>query len=70
MDRIVQKAIDIVLQAIYEPYFETLNRSFGFRSNKGTYDAIAAILSTKTSGMRTAIERDGEAAYDSVDKMF
>lgn len=68
MDRIVQKAIDMVLTAIYEPYFEINNRSFGFRPNKGVHDAMAALLSKKTNGMRTAIEGDIEAAYDTVNK--
>lgn len=66
MDRVVQKAIQMVLEAIYEPYFETMNRSFGFRSNKGTLDAITAITSKKTNGMRTAIEGDIQAAYDKI----
>ena len=67
-DRMVQKAIELVLQAIYEPVFESLNRSFGFRPNKGCHDALAALLSKKTNGMRTAIEGDVEAAYDTVNK--
>lgn len=68
MDRIVQKAIDIVLQAIYEPYFDVINRSFGFRANKGTLDAMIALSSTATSGMKTAIEGDIEAAYDTANR--
>lgn len=68
MDKVVQKAINLVLEAIYEPYFEKMNRSFGFRPNKGTLDAITAILSTSTTGMKTAIEGDIEAAYDTVKK--
>jgi retron-type reverse transcriptase len=68
MDRLVQKAIQLVLEAIYEPYFESMNRSFGFRANKGTLDAITALTSKKTNGMRTAIEGDIQAAYDTVNK--
>jgi len=68
MDRIVQKAINMILESIYEPYFESTNRSFAFRPNKGTLDAMTALLSTKTSGMKTAIEGDIEAAYDTVKK--
>ena len=33
MDRIIQKAILMILESIYEPYFERLNRSFGFKPN-------------------------------------
>jgi len=40
MDRVVQEAIKMVLTAIWEPYFEVMNRSFGFRPNKSTGDAI------------------------------
>jgi retron-type reverse transcriptase len=49
-----------------------MNRSFGFRPNKGTLDAITALIpiptSTATAGMRTALEGDQkiEAAYDTV----
>jgi retron-type reverse transcriptase len=68
IDKLVQKAIEMVLQAIYEPYFETTNRSFGFRSNKGTQDAMIALTTKETNGMRTAIEGDIEAAFDTVDK--
>nr|ANQ46367.1 hypothetical protein [Tetrabaena socialis] len=67
-DRLVQKAIELVLQAIYEPYFESMNRSFGYRSNKSTLDALAAVLSTSTTGMRTAVEGDVEGAFDNVDR--
>lgn len=68
MDRIVQKAIALVLEAIYEPYFEKMNRSFGFRPNKGVHDAITALTSKYNTGMKTAIEGDIEAAFDSINK--
>jgi len=68
-DKLVQKAIEMTLISIYEPYFERRNRSFGFRPNKGCHDALVAILKNKeTNGMRTAVEGDIEAAYDSVDR--
>lgn len=70
MDRIVQKAITLVLEAIYEPYFESLNTSFGFRPNKGVHDAIAALTTQYTNGMKTAVEGDIEAAYDTVDRQI
>jgi retron-type reverse transcriptase len=68
LDRIVQKAISFILYSLYEPEFELLNRSFGFRPNKGVHDAIIACTSTYSSGKVTAIEGDIEAAYDTVDK--
>jgi retron-type reverse transcriptase len=68
-DRIVQKAIELVLQSIYEPVFEKMNRSFGFRPNVGTHDALSALTSRyTTNGMRTAVEGDVEAAYDTVNR--
>lgn len=68
MDRVVQKAIELILQSIYEPLFERTNKSFGFRPNKGTHDAMFALLNKDSNGMRTAIEGDIESAYDTVDK--
>lgn len=58
----------MVLEAIYEPYFDTLNRSFGFIPNKGVHDAITTITSNYTNGIRIAIEGNVEAAYDTVSK--
>lgn len=68
MDRVVQKSIELVLQSVYEPEFDLLNRSFGFRPNKGVHNAMVALRSYKTNGMRRAIEGDIESAYDTVDK--
>lgn len=68
LDRVVQKAITMALEAIYEPEFELLNRSFGFRPNKSTHDAIIALTSLYSSGKTTAIEGDIQAAYDTIKK--
>lgn len=68
MDRVVQEAIKMVLHAIWEPDFEIMNRSFGFRPNKSCGDAITAITSTKSQGLFSAVEGDIEAAYDAVPK--
>lgn len=70
MDRVVQEAIKMVLQAILEPHFEVLNRSFGFRPNKSCGDAIAALTSQKLQGLFMAIEGAGaiQGAYDMVGK--
>lgn len=68
MDRVVQEAIKMVLHAIWEPYFEILNRSFGFRPNKSCGDAIVAITSQKSQGLFHAIEGDIQSAYDKVGK--
>lgn len=68
MDKVIQKAIELILHSIYEPKFEVTNRSFGFRPNKGTHDAMIALTSRITNGMRTAVEGDIQAAYDTVDR--
>lgn len=68
IDRVVQSAIKIVLEAIYEPWFEKTNRSFGFRSNKGCHDAISTLTAPHTKIARFAIEGDFKKAYDSVNK--
>jgi len=68
MDRVVQEAIKMALYAIWEPDFEKLNRSFGFRPRKTCHDAIAAISSSATTGYFRAIEGDTQEAYDRVEK--
>jgi retron-type reverse transcriptase len=68
LDRVVQEAIKMSLHAIWEPYFEKRNRSFGFRPNKSSHDAITALKSNYTTGLFTAIEGDIQGAYDNVNK--
>lgn len=66
MDRVVQEAIKMVLVAIWEPYFEVVNRSF--RPNKSCGDAMIALTSLKTQGLFYAIEGDIKGGYDNVPK--
>lgn len=68
MDKVVQAAITMVLEAIYEPWFEKTNRSFGFRPSKGVHDAIFCITSYNARGLHTAIEGDIKSAYDKVNR--
>lgn len=68
MDRVVQAAILRVLEAIYEPWFEKLNRSFGFRPNKGCHDAIFNLTRQENRGLFMTIEGDIKGAYDNVKK--
>ena len=68
LDRVVQEAIKMVLYAIWEPDFERMNRSFGFRPNKACHDAICALKSNYACGLFRAIEGDIQGAYDNVDK--
>jgi len=66
MDRVVQESIRFVLEAIYEPYFEKRNRSFGFRPAKGCHDNIYCLTRSSNNGFYTAIEGDVKSAYDKV----
>lgn len=68
MDRVVQCSIKMVLEAIYEPWFEASNCSFGFRPHKGVHDAIWSIAHSKNNGLNYAIEGDIKSAYDKVSK--
>lgn len=68
MDRVVQASILRLLEAIYEPWFEKRNRSFGFRPNKGVHDAIYSIIRQENKGLFMAIEGDIKGAYDNVKK--
>lgn len=45
-----------------------MNRSFGFRPNKSTGDAITALTSLRSQGLYMAIEGDIQGAYDNVPK--
>lgn len=68
MDRVVQEALNTVLMAIYEPYFEKRNCSFGFRPNKGVHDAIVSLTGGNANGLCMAIEGDIKSAYDKVNR--
>ncbi len=68
MDRLVQEVIKMVLIAIWEPDFERMNRSFGFRPNKSCHDAFAALKSNHTIGLTKALEGDISGAYDNIRK--
>lgn len=65
-DRIVQEAIRIILEAIYEPIFEQDNFNFGFRPGYGCHHPILKIK-REGPGLSIAIEGDIEGAYDNVD---
>ena len=68
MAKVVQKAIYMVLEAIYEPWFDKTNRSFGFRPHKGCHEAIYCLTNKRNIGMIYAIESDIEGAYNKVKK--
>jgi group II intron reverse transcriptase/maturase len=64
-DKIVQASIRLVLESIYEPYFEYLNSNYGFRPKKGTTTAIESIKLNARSA-RYGLEADIKGAYDNV----
>ena len=63
-DKIIQKGIEIILSAIYEPTFSEY--SHGFRKGLSCHSALRSIRTT-WSGMKWAIEGDIEGCYDNVD---
>jgi retron-type reverse transcriptase len=66
-DKLVQESLRMILEAIYEPVFQNMNCSFGFRASTGVHNAIYEIkLQNNTSSMTTAIEGDIENAYPSL----
>lgn len=64
-DRIVQEAIRLVLDSIYEPVFECHNFNYGFRPGKSCHDAIEKLKKVGTA-CDYAIEGDIKGAFDNV----
>ncbi|MBP2707460.1 group II intron reverse transcriptase/maturase [Microbispora sp. RL4-1S] len=63
-DRVVQAALKLVLEPIFEADF--LPVSYGFRPRRRPHDAIAEIHHFGTRGYRWVLDADIEAAFDSV----
>ncbi len=61
-DKIVQKAMSLLLNLIYEPEFSRF--SHGFRPNRGCHTALTEI--SKWSGTQWAIEGDIKGFFDNV----
>ena len=67
MDRVIQEAIKTVLVAIYEPHFDKMNCSFGFRPNRSVHDAIHKLTNKWTvQGLDIALKGEIKAVYDKV----
>ena len=64
-DRIVQEAIRIMLNIIYEPVFQEIEANHGFRPMRGTFTAILK-LQRESKEMISALEGDITGAYDNV----
>jgi len=64
-DRVVQAALKLVLEPIFEAGF--LPVSYGFRPKRRAHDAIAEIQLFGTKGYRWVLDADIEACFDSFD---
>ena len=63
-DRVVQAALKLVLEPIFEADFEPC--SYGFRPRRRAQDAIAEIHYFGTHGYRWVLDADIEAAFDNL----
>jgi group II intron reverse transcriptase/maturase len=63
-DRVVQAALKLVLEPVFEAAFEPV--SYGFRPKRRAQDAIAEIHYYGTRGYRWVLDADIEAAFDNV----
>jgi RNA-directed DNA polymerase len=64
-DRVVQAALKLVLEPVFEADF--LPVSYGFRPRRRAHDAIAEIHLCGTHGYRWVLDADIEACFDSID---
>lgn len=64
--KIVQEAIRLILESIYEPIFSLTSANFGFRSGLGCHNSLFTIR-PQTQGMNLAIEGDIKGAFDNLD---
>jgi RNA-directed DNA polymerase len=64
-DRVVQAALKLVLEPIFEADF--LPVSYGFRPLRRAHDAVADIHRLGTQGYRWVLDADIEACFDSID---
>jgi RNA-directed DNA polymerase len=64
-DRVVQAALKLVLEPIFEADFSPC--SYGFRPERRAHDAIAEIFHYGTAGYRWVLDADIEACFDTID---
>lgn len=64
-DRVVQAALKLVLEPIFEADFQPV--SYGFRPMRRAHDAIAEIQLFGTKGYRWVLDADIEACFDNID---
>jgi RNA-directed DNA polymerase len=64
-DRVVQAALKLVMEPIFEADFVPV--SYGFRPRRRAHDAIAEIHLFGTRGYRWVLDADIEACFDTID---
>ncbi|MFD4505367.1 group II intron reverse transcriptase/maturase [Streptomyces sp. NPDC058457] len=64
-DRVVQAALKLVLEPIFEADFKAV--SYGFRPNRRAQDAIAEIHFFGSRGYRWVLDADIQACFDEID---
>lgn len=67
-DRVVQAALKLVLEPIFEADFQPV--SYGFRPKRRAQDAVAEIHHFGSHGYTWAFEADIEACFDNIDHTF
>ena len=63
-DRVVQAALKLVLEPVFEADFEPV--SYGFRPMRRAHDAVAEIQRFGTKGYRWVLDADIEACFDTI----
>ena len=63
-DRVVQAALKLVLEPIFEADFQPV--SYGFRPMRRAHDAVAEIQRYGTKGYRWVLDADIEACFDNI----
>jgi RNA-directed DNA polymerase len=64
-DRVVQAALKLVLEPIFEADFQPC--SYGFRPRRRAQDAVAEIVQFHTHGYHWVLDADIEACFDSIE---
>jgi RNA-directed DNA polymerase len=64
-DRVVQAALKLVLEPIFEADFKSC--SYGFRPNRRAQDAVAEIHHFASKSYEWVLEADIEACFDMID---
>ena len=63
-DRVVQGAVRLVIEPIFENVF--VNRSYGFRPKRGCKDALRAVESLLNAGYTHVVDADIKAYFDNI----